>query len=147
MVDITPAVAEQRQLIQSYGDGGFRIAGIDYNGSVLIEPEQTHPWPIVDPAAVTLESLGPITRSGRTQPIGGMVMLATQKTLSQCWPMPGENSSVETPCAHCPPRKSQACSPSLPLWSGFGVGYSDKASVPECFLLSIDLNLVSSGMD
>lgn len=75
MVDITPAVAEQRQLIQRYGDGGFRIAGLDYIGSVLIEPEQTHPWPIVDPAAVSIESLAPITRSGRTQPIGGMVML------------------------------------------------------------------------
>ena len=75
MVDITPAVAEQRQLIQSYGDGGFRIAGIDYSGSVLIEPEQTHPWPTVDPAAVTFESLAPITRLGRTQSFGGMVML------------------------------------------------------------------------
>ena len=75
MVDITPAVSEQRQLIQSYGDGGFRIAGIDYTGSVLIEPEQTHPWPIVDSAAVTFESLAPITRSGRTQSFGGMVML------------------------------------------------------------------------
>jgi len=75
VVDITPAVAEQRQLIQSYGDGGFRIAGINYTGSVLIEPEQTHPWPIVDPATVTFESLVPITRSCRTQPIGGMVML------------------------------------------------------------------------
>lgn len=75
MVDITPAVAEQRQLIQRYGDGGFRIAGIDYTGSVLIEAERTHPWPIVDPTAVTLESLAPITQSFGAQMVGGMVML------------------------------------------------------------------------
>ncbi len=75
MVDITPAVAEQRQLIQSYGDGGFRIAGIDYAGSVLIEAEQTHLWPVIDPASITLLSLAPITQAIGAQPLGGMVML------------------------------------------------------------------------
>ncbi len=75
MVDITPAVAEQRQLIQSYGDGGFRIAGIDYAGSVLIEAEQTHLWPVIDPASITLLSLAPITQAIGAQPPGGMVML------------------------------------------------------------------------
>jgi uncharacterized protein len=75
VVDITPAVAEQRQLIQSYGDGGFRIAGVDYAGSVLIEAEQTHHWPVMDPASITLDSLAPITQSIVAQPAGGMVML------------------------------------------------------------------------
>jgi len=75
VVDITPAVAEQRQLIQSYGDGGFRIAGIDYTGSVLIEAEQTHLWPVVDPASITLGSLAPITRAIGVKPVGGVVML------------------------------------------------------------------------
>lgn len=60
--------------------------------------------------------------------------------------MPGENSSVETPHAHCPPRKSQACSPPLPLWCGFGVRYPDKAPIPGSFLLSTVLNSVSFGM-
>ena len=54
---------------------------------------------------------------------------------------------METPCVHCPPRKSQACSPPLPLLRGFGVRYPDRAPVPGSFLLSIDLNSVSSGMD
>ncbi len=75
MVDITPAVAEQRQLIQSYGDGGFRIAGVDYRGSVLIEAEQTHLWPVIDPASITLMSLAPITQAIGAQPAGGVVML------------------------------------------------------------------------
>lgn len=75
MVDITPAVPEKRQLIQSYGDGGFRIAGIDYAGSVLIEAEQTHLWPIIDPAAITLASLSPITQAIGARAAGGTVML------------------------------------------------------------------------
>lgn len=75
MVDITPPLPEQRQLIQSYGDGGFRIAGVDYAGSVLIEAEQTHPWPIVDPASITLVSLAPLTQTIGAQRGSGVVML------------------------------------------------------------------------
>ncbi len=75
MVDITPAVAEQRQLIQSYGDGGFRIAGADYAGSVLIEAEQTHLWPIIDAASITFLSLAPLTQKIGAQSAGGVVLL------------------------------------------------------------------------
>ena len=75
MVDIPPPLPEQRQLIQSYGDGGFRIAGVAYTGSVLIEAEKTHLWPIADPASITLMNLAPITRSIGAQPAGGVVML------------------------------------------------------------------------
>ena len=63
MVDITPAVSEQHQLIQSYGDGGFRIAGVDYKGSVLIEAEKTHLWSVTVPDSITLAGLAPITQA------------------------------------------------------------------------------------
>ena len=72
MVDITPAVAEERQLIQSYGDGGFRIAGVDHAGSVLIEAERTRPWSVEDPASITVDSLSPLIQAG---PGGGGVVL------------------------------------------------------------------------
>jgi uncharacterized protein len=75
LVDITPPVAEQRQLIQQYGDGGFRIAGIDYVGSVLIEAEQTHSWSITDPAAITLQDLTPIVNTTDARPADGCVLL------------------------------------------------------------------------
>lgn len=75
MVDITPPVAEERQLIQSYGDGGFRIAGIDYGGSVLIETEKTHLWPVIDAGSITLESLAPLTMAGIAGEYGGAVLL------------------------------------------------------------------------
>ena len=41
MTDITPIVPEGRQLIQSYGNGRFRIAGTVYEGAVLVLPERT----------------------------------------------------------------------------------------------------------
>jgi uncharacterized protein len=43
-MDITPVIAETRQLIQGYGEGGFRIAGQDYQGSVFVFPERTLSW-------------------------------------------------------------------------------------------------------
>ena len=44
MADITPQVPPGRQLIQSYGGGGFRITGVAYTSSVIVLPEQTLMW-------------------------------------------------------------------------------------------------------
>ena len=47
-MDITPPVAADRQLIQSYGDGGFRISGVRHSGSIIVFPWETMPWSVVD---------------------------------------------------------------------------------------------------
>ncbi len=54
--DIRPG----RQVIQAYGDGGFRIAGVRRQGSVLILPDASHAWPVADLAALSLDSLDPV---------------------------------------------------------------------------------------
>ena len=41
MQDITPQLGDTAQLIQSYGPAGFRIAGVDYAGSVLVSATST----------------------------------------------------------------------------------------------------------
>jgi|SRR5579859_3125969 len=56
-MDITPLVPKGRQLIQTYGDGGFRISGTRHEGSVWILPEQTIAWPVNEIAEVDPESL------------------------------------------------------------------------------------------
>ena len=61
--DITPLVASGRQLIDSYGEGRFRIAGVILTGSVLVLPERVEPWPVAEAAAVTLASLAPVTQA------------------------------------------------------------------------------------
>lgn len=60
MVDITPQVPAGRQVIQAYGNGGFRIAGRRHDGSVLVFPDRTLPWPVSDAASITREALEPI---------------------------------------------------------------------------------------
>ncbi len=63
-MEITPVVpAGQRQLIESYRTGGFKIAGVRYQGSVLVLPEQALLWPVQELAEITIASFEPITRA------------------------------------------------------------------------------------
>lgn len=52
-MDITPVVGAEFQLVHGYGDGGFTIATIRYEGSVLVLPRQTIAWPVSDFAELT----------------------------------------------------------------------------------------------
>jgi uncharacterized protein len=40
-MDLVPKIPAGRQLIEGYGDGGFRVAGHFHPGSVLIFPDRT----------------------------------------------------------------------------------------------------------
>jgi uncharacterized protein len=53
MADITPPVPADHQIIQGYGDGGFRIAGQDYVGSVIVTALETSAWEV--PAINTID--------------------------------------------------------------------------------------------
>lgn len=59
-MDVTPLIAPERQLIQKYGDGGFTITGVRYDGSVIVLPERTSPWPVSDFEQATAEGLDPV---------------------------------------------------------------------------------------
>ena len=62
MADITPLLPTGRQLIQSYGGGAFRIAGIEYPHSVFVTETETMEWAIADISTMTLpEGIGPGT--------------------------------------------------------------------------------------
>ena len=53
-MDITPLVPEGRQIIEGYGNGGFRIAGTVHAGSRLVFPERSESWPVASFDALTL---------------------------------------------------------------------------------------------
>ncbi len=63
-LDITPEIPAGRQLIESYGGGRFHIAGRTHEGSVLVFPERTVPWPVSAAPDITLESLVEVTGDG-----------------------------------------------------------------------------------
>lgn len=59
-MDITDDSPAGRQLVESYGEGRFRIAGALYEGSVLVFPERTLAWAATEVATVTPESLAAV---------------------------------------------------------------------------------------
>lgn len=60
-IDIDPVIPQGRQLVQSYGDGRFKISTIDHHGSVLVFPDETVAWGITSAADISIESLSSIT--------------------------------------------------------------------------------------
>jgi uncharacterized protein len=57
MSDITPTPAPETNIVQAYGDGGFRIGGVAHAGSVVVLPARVEPWPVGEAAGITAESL------------------------------------------------------------------------------------------
>jgi len=63
-VDLTPLIPAGRQIIESYGDGRFRVSGAVFGGSILVFTDRTLPWPVAEAGQVTAESLGEVARAG-----------------------------------------------------------------------------------
>ena len=47
-------------VVTGYGNGGFKVAGARYEGSLLILGEALHLWPVTDAADITLDTLEPL---------------------------------------------------------------------------------------
>ena len=75
-LDITPAIAAGQQLIQSYGDGRFRIAGEIYKGSVLVTRETTARWGVTSVVDITFENLEAILSEPEILVIGCGISLS-----------------------------------------------------------------------
>jgi uncharacterized protein len=82
-MELTPLVPAGRQVIERYGPSGFRVAGAIWRGPVLVFPDLTAPWTVVDPAAVTSDSLQPVVEHGGVQilllGLGGRTRTITQE--------------------------------------------------------------------
>jgi uncharacterized protein len=65
-MDLTPLIPQGRQIVESYGDGRFRVSGALYEYSILVFPDRSIAWPIADIAALTPESLAPIVAAGES---------------------------------------------------------------------------------
>jgi uncharacterized protein len=59
-MELTPLVPPGRQLVERYGQSGFRISGVIWPGAVLVLPDETIAWSVASPADVTCESFDPI---------------------------------------------------------------------------------------
>ena len=59
-MDVTPLVREGRQIIEAYGDGGFKVSGVAFSGPVIIFPERCIEWTGASAEGLSLEMLTPV---------------------------------------------------------------------------------------
>jgi uncharacterized protein len=57
MQDISGLPDEGQQLVNGYGDGGFRISGIRHEGNVLVFPNETQAWSLQSIDELTVDAL------------------------------------------------------------------------------------------
>lgn len=56
-LDITPMIPEGRQLIERYGNGGFKVGGENHSGSIIVLSERTIPWTVSGSDGIDIDSL------------------------------------------------------------------------------------------
>jgi len=60
MVDVTPIIPADRQVIDGYGPGQFRISGIVHAGPVLVFPDHVEDWAVSALSDVGVATLRPV---------------------------------------------------------------------------------------
>jgi uncharacterized protein len=57
---LTRQSSADRQLVQRYGNGGFRVSGVNFQGSVIVTPGQAMAWPVGSFAQLTIADFAPL---------------------------------------------------------------------------------------
>lgn len=57
---LTPEDPAGRQAIEAYGDGGFRVSGRRYEGSLIVLPDEVTGWPVADMDSLDAAALQPV---------------------------------------------------------------------------------------
>jgi uncharacterized protein len=63
-MDLTPLVPQGRQIVESYGNGRFRVTGTLHAGSILVFPDRTLAWPVLDMTGLSEASLASVVSAG-----------------------------------------------------------------------------------
>jgi uncharacterized protein len=63
-LDVTPLLAKDRQVIESYGASGFRVSGHSYAGAILVLPQSTRSLAVTAIADISAATLAPIVGAG-----------------------------------------------------------------------------------
>ena len=61
-MDITPAISDDKKIVETYGDLQFKISGERYQGSVVVFPEKVQAWGPRSLEEITPESLSSASR-------------------------------------------------------------------------------------
>ena len=78
MTEVAPVDPRGRSVIQSYGEGRFRISGTVYAGSTIVLVDAVVAWPAGDRGELSIDGLGPAVDA---EPAVEILLLGTGKTM------------------------------------------------------------------
>jgi len=81
-MDVTPLIPRGKQVIDAYGDGGFRVSGTRVEGSVIVYPDRLSPWAATALADVTAIALADVVAAGRAGRVE-LLLLGTGVRMAQ----------------------------------------------------------------
>jgi uncharacterized protein len=64
-MDVTPLIPQGKQIIEGYGEGGFRVSGQRIDGSIIVFPDRVVAWATVAPDDMDTGNLQPVSTAGR----------------------------------------------------------------------------------
>ena len=71
-MDLTPLIPAGRQIVESYGSGGFRVSGRAWRGSVLVFADRTRSLEVADTVSLDASQLADVLDAGR---VGSLELL------------------------------------------------------------------------
>ncbi|WP_044562217.1 Mth938-like domain-containing protein [Azospirillum sp. B4] len=73
-MDITPLIPADRQVIDAYGPGRFRVSNVVYETPIIVFPDRTIAWPVTDFASLRADDFAALIAE---QPALEIVLLGT----------------------------------------------------------------------
>ncbi len=64
-MDVTPLIPQGRQIIDAYGEGGFRVSGQRVEGSVIVFPDRVDAWAVREASQMNAANLAPVSAAAR----------------------------------------------------------------------------------
>ena len=77
-MDVTPLIPQGKQIIEAYGEGGFRISGRRIEGSVIVFPDKVIAW-AGDLNASNLQEVSKAGRAGSVE----LLLIGTGARMTQ----------------------------------------------------------------
>lgn len=81
-MDVTPLIPQGKQVIDAYGDGGFRVSGIRVEGSVIVFPDRLHRWGVAALAELSSALLDQVRLAGQAGQVD-LLLLGTGDRMAQ----------------------------------------------------------------
>lgn len=81
-MDVTPLIPQGRQIIDGYGEGGFRISGQRIEGSIIVFPDKVVAWPIAAVGEMNAGNLEAVSAAGHAGRVD-LLLIGTGQRMTQ----------------------------------------------------------------